>query len=118
MDDRDRAEMQALCDQFRREMAREVDEPLFDHDARARIGAGDRPICAAGAIGLRGVRGWRDRYRVRSCSNQPDKPARVTTIWLCRAYGMLKVRTAHAIASGLSQASTVPSFSSASSRPI
>ena len=38
MDDRDRAEMQALCDQFRREMAREVDEPLFDHDARARIG--------------------------------------------------------------------------------
>jgi hypothetical protein len=37
-DDRDRAEMRALCDQFRREMARQVDEPLFDPAARARIG--------------------------------------------------------------------------------
>jgi hypothetical protein len=35
--DRDRAEMRALCDMFRQEMARE-NEPLFDHDARARIG--------------------------------------------------------------------------------
>jgi hypothetical protein len=39
MTDRDRAEMLALCDQFRREMAREVDEvPLFDQEACHRIG--------------------------------------------------------------------------------
>jgi hypothetical protein len=37
-DDRDRAEMRALCDQFRREMARENDVLLFDPAARARIG--------------------------------------------------------------------------------
>jgi hypothetical protein len=38
MDDRDRDEMRALCDQFRRDMARQVDEQLFDQDVRARIG--------------------------------------------------------------------------------
>jgi low affinity Fe/Cu permease len=34
----DRAEMQALLDQFRRDMARENDVLLFDHEARQRIG--------------------------------------------------------------------------------
>jgi hypothetical protein len=38
MDDRDRAEMQALCDQFRREMAREVEHTLFNKEACERIG--------------------------------------------------------------------------------
>ena len=38
MDDRHRAEMRALSDAFRCEMARQVDEPLFDLDAWARIG--------------------------------------------------------------------------------
>jgi hypothetical protein len=38
MTDLDRAEMRALCDLFRREMARQVDEPLFDPAARVRIG--------------------------------------------------------------------------------
>ena len=39
MDDSDRAEMRALCDQFRREMAGVLTrEPVFDHDARQRIG--------------------------------------------------------------------------------
>jgi hypothetical protein len=38
MTDRDRAEMRALCNQFRRTMAREVDQALFDDDARVRIG--------------------------------------------------------------------------------
>ena len=38
MDDRDRAELRALCDLFRRDMARQVDEPPFDHDAKQRIG--------------------------------------------------------------------------------
>jgi hypothetical protein len=38
MTDRDRAEMRALCDLFRQAIARQVDEPVFDHDARARIG--------------------------------------------------------------------------------
>jgi hypothetical protein len=38
MTDRDRAEMRALCDQFRREMARQVDEQMCDHEARQRIG--------------------------------------------------------------------------------
>ena len=38
MTDRERSEMRALCDQFRRTMAREVDQALFDKDARVRIG--------------------------------------------------------------------------------
>ncbi len=38
MDDRDRAEMQALCDLFRELMAREVEHPVFDGEARVRIG--------------------------------------------------------------------------------
>ena len=38
MDDLDRAEMRALCDLFRRVMARQVDEPLFDKEARQPIG--------------------------------------------------------------------------------
>ena len=38
MTDHDRAEMQALCDQFRRMMVRKVDRALFDDDARKRIG--------------------------------------------------------------------------------
>ena len=38
MTDRDRAEMRALCEQFRRNMARENDVLLFDHDAKQRIG--------------------------------------------------------------------------------
>jgi len=38
MTDPDRAEMQALCEAFRRDMARQVDEQLFDHEARERIG--------------------------------------------------------------------------------
>jgi hypothetical protein len=38
MTDRDRAEMQALLDQFRRGMAEEFDQPLFDKEARVRIG--------------------------------------------------------------------------------
>lgn len=38
MDDHDRAEMRTLCDQFRQLMAREVDESLFDKEARMRIG--------------------------------------------------------------------------------
>jgi hypothetical protein len=36
--DRDRAEMRALCDQFRREMAREVERTLFNKEACQRIG--------------------------------------------------------------------------------
>ena len=38
MDDRDRAELRALCDLFRQTMARQVEEPLFDKEARVRIG--------------------------------------------------------------------------------
>jgi hypothetical protein len=38
MDDPDRAEMRALLDQFRELMAREVEAPLFDQEARQRIG--------------------------------------------------------------------------------
>ena len=38
MDDRDRAEMQALCDQFRRTMARENDVLLYEHEATVRLG--------------------------------------------------------------------------------
>jgi hypothetical protein len=38
MTDRDRAEMRALCDLFRRETARQIDEQLFDPDARVRSG--------------------------------------------------------------------------------
>ncbi len=38
MDDRDRAEMQALCDEFRELMARDVDKQLFDDEARRRMG--------------------------------------------------------------------------------
>ena len=38
MTDRDRAEMQALLDQFRKAMARENEVQLFDHEARQRIG--------------------------------------------------------------------------------
>jgi hypothetical protein len=38
MTDRDRAEMRALCDQFRRDMARENDVLLFDKESRERIG--------------------------------------------------------------------------------
>ena len=38
MADLDRAEMEALLDQFRRDMARENDVLLFDHEARQRIG--------------------------------------------------------------------------------
>ena len=30
--------MRALCDLFREAMTRRVDEPLFDHDGRARVG--------------------------------------------------------------------------------
>jgi hypothetical protein len=37
-DDRDRAEMRALCDQFRELMAREVDQQLFDSVTCVRIG--------------------------------------------------------------------------------
>jgi hypothetical protein len=38
MDDRDHAEMRALCDQFRQLMARQVDElPLFDQEAFPRL---------------------------------------------------------------------------------
>jgi hypothetical protein len=38
MDDRDRAEMHALLDQFRKAMARENEALFFDRDARVRIG--------------------------------------------------------------------------------
>ena len=38
MDDRERAEMQALLDQFREAMARENAELLFDQAAKVRIG--------------------------------------------------------------------------------
>jgi hypothetical protein len=38
MTDRDRDEMQALLDQFRKAMARENEAQLFDQDARKRIG--------------------------------------------------------------------------------
>jgi hypothetical protein len=38
MDDSDRAEIRALCDQFRQLMARQVEVPLFDNEARVRIG--------------------------------------------------------------------------------
>jgi hypothetical protein len=56
---------------------------------------------------------WQYRYQSCSCPNQLDKPARrTTTILLCRTYGMLKFRIAVTIASGLSQASTVPRYPS------
>lgn len=38
MDDHDRAEMRALCDQFRQAMARQNEVALFDEAARIRIG--------------------------------------------------------------------------------
>jgi len=38
MTDPDRAEMQALCELFRREMARENDVLLFDKEGYVRIG--------------------------------------------------------------------------------
>lgn len=38
MTDLDRAEMRALCDQFRQLMARENDALLYDQDARVRVG--------------------------------------------------------------------------------
>ena len=38
MDDSDRGEMRALCDQFRELARRDVDPPLFDHDVRQRVG--------------------------------------------------------------------------------
>ena len=38
MTDRDRAEMQALLDQFRKAMARENAVLLFDHETRQRFG--------------------------------------------------------------------------------
>lgn len=38
MTDRDRAEMRALCDQFRELMARQVEAPLFGNEARVRMG--------------------------------------------------------------------------------
>jgi hypothetical protein len=38
MDERDREELRALCDQFREAMGREVDQELFDSEARVRIG--------------------------------------------------------------------------------
>jgi hypothetical protein len=38
MTDLDRAEMRALCDQFRRTMARENDVLPFDQDAHVRTG--------------------------------------------------------------------------------
>ena len=38
MDDRDRVEMRALCDQFRQLMARQVEAPLYDQEAKRRIG--------------------------------------------------------------------------------
>ncbi len=38
MDNPDRAEMRALCDQFRELMARENDVLLFDRAAKERIG--------------------------------------------------------------------------------
>jgi hypothetical protein len=38
MTDVDRAEMRALCDQFRREMVRDVERTMFDKEACQRIG--------------------------------------------------------------------------------
>jgi hypothetical protein len=38
MTDRDRAEMRALCDQFRELMARDIERTVFDKDACLRIG--------------------------------------------------------------------------------
>jgi hypothetical protein len=38
MDERDRAEMRALCDQFKELMARGVETPPFDQEARVHIG--------------------------------------------------------------------------------
>ena len=38
MDDRDRAEMQALCDLFRESSQRNINPPLFGEDARQRFG--------------------------------------------------------------------------------
>jgi hypothetical protein len=38
MTDCDRAEMRALCDQFRQAMARENDVLLYDREARMRTG--------------------------------------------------------------------------------
>jgi len=38
MDDRDRTEMQALCDLFRRAMACKVGPPVFDQESRERVG--------------------------------------------------------------------------------
>jgi hypothetical protein len=38
MDERDRAEMRAFCDQFKELMAREVETPPFDQEARVHIG--------------------------------------------------------------------------------
>jgi hypothetical protein len=58
MTDRDRAEMRALCDQFRRAMARENDVLLFDRDARIRIGE---------AIGKAARHGRSDYAAVRGC---------------------------------------------------
>jgi hypothetical protein len=68
MTDPDRAEMQALCELFRREMARENDVLLFDKEACVRIGR-NRRRGAAGAIGLRRVTeppGWLSRSRYPS----------------------------------------------------
>jgi hypothetical protein len=53
MDDRDRAELRALCDLFRRDMPRQVDEPPFDHDARQRIGQAIGKAGRAGRVGIR-----------------------------------------------------------------
>jgi hypothetical protein len=38
MDDRDRAEMRALCDQFRRTVTRQNEVAMFDEAARIRVG--------------------------------------------------------------------------------
>ena len=57
MTDGDRAEMQALCDQFRRDMAREIDEPPFDHDARARIGQAISRAASQGRSDYAALRG-------------------------------------------------------------
>jgi hypothetical protein len=51
--DRDRAEMRALCDLFRREMARQIEEPLFDQDARARIGHAIGSAVRQSGVGIR-----------------------------------------------------------------
>ena len=71
MDDRDRAEVRALCDLFRELMQREIDPPPFDQEARVRIGSG-----ATGEIRLRGGERLKPRHSFRRadpifCQGQP-----------------------------------------------